>query len=394
MHKQPFQTCTAPRARSHFLKPLAISQHEFIIIPCGLFDTESGALTEPILSFDTRSGAWTSISSLDAQQQLLVKCTDCNAIYDKKSHTIFACGTLPDNESQGRLVRVNLKKESFTSMNVPTVEYPAMVMAGGALHILSNDSHPRQSWSHYVLNDDNTQLKRIHEYDDNFDCLFAVHIEKKGLILAFGEDSAKANERLVARIYSLQQQRWSTLALCDSIKSRTWFLQCPTHVITHDQRYIILFDEVSRPEQNAIFVLDLSDSTMRTCSIECPAHNHAVIMRDAHRDRLLTQCFASSKMPRPINNFIAELICFEYVHLFRLRRSEDDDEHWRINVDDILQAVTKTERNKRCYECSVENSKSVELRLCGRCQSVRYCSRYCQKISWNFKHRDYCKSLY
>merc|ERR1712228_24326 len=47
----------------------------------------------------------------------------------------------------------------------------------------------------------------------------------------------------------------------------------------------------------------------------------------------------------------------------------------------------KKKVKKRCYQCK----KSVKLRICSKCKSVRYCSRKCQKISWKSKHRHDCK---
>lgn len=53
-----------------------------------------------------------------------------------------------------------------------------------------------------------------------------------------------------------------------------------------------------------------------------------------------------------------------------------------------LKGDVKTE--KCCYRCQVRNSQFVELRLCGGCELVRYCSRRCQKISWKHQHRYEC----
>lgn len=47
---------------------------------------------------------------------------------------------------------------------------------------------------------------------------------------------------------------------------------------------------------------------------------------------------------------------------------------------------------KQCHHCGAVNSKEVQLRVCGGCKNVRYCTRRCQKQSWNSKHRISCKS--
>merc|ERR1712129_657849 len=41
-------------------------------------------------------------------------------------------------------------------------------------------------------------------------------------------------------------------------------------------------------------------------------------------------------------------------------------------------------KDKCCDECSI---KSTQLQKCSRCKRARYCSRRCQKIAWNPKHR-------
>ena len=51
----------------------------------------------------------------------------------------------------------------------------------------------------------------------------------------------------------------------------------------------------------------------------------------------------------------------------------------------------KVKKEKRCYQCQNKKSKFAELRLCGGCEQVRYCSRQCQKVSWNNLHRYECE---
>eukprot|EP01084_Bolivina_argentea_P241036 404755_1 len=47
-------------------------------------------------------------------------------------------------------------------------------------------------------------------------------------------------------------------------------------------------------------------------------------------------------------------------------------------------------RKKECHQCYRRNSNCATLRLCSRCRKVYYCSKYCQKQSWNTKHRYQC----
>eukprot|EP01084_Bolivina_argentea_P141747 249062_1 len=47
-------------------------------------------------------------------------------------------------------------------------------------------------------------------------------------------------------------------------------------------------------------------------------------------------------------------------------------------------------KRKQCRQCSARNGKFIKLKVCSQCQMVFYCSRKCQKISWNNMHRNKC----
>ena len=53
----------------------------------------------------------------------------------------------------------------------------------------------------------------------------------------------------------------------------------------------------------------------------------------------------------------------------------------------------KKRRRKHCEYCKINKSDTIELRLCARCKTVRYCSRRCQKKSWNRVHKHLCELL-
>lgn len=46
---------------------------------------------------------------------------------------------------------------------------------------------------------------------------------------------------------------------------------------------------------------------------------------------------------------------------------------------------------KHCNQCKRTKRLNVDLRVCSRCQKVRYCSKHCQKVSWKSEHRFICK---
>eukprot|EP01084_Bolivina_argentea_P150192 262299_1 len=74
----------------------------------------------------------------------------------------------------------------------------------------------------------------------------------------------------------------------------------------------------------------------------------------------------------------------------------------RIDLDEVLDefAITKgsifyyelynRKNGKKCKSC---NRMDVRLKVCKRCRWAYYCSKHCQKKSWNTKHKYYCLSL-
>ena len=47
---------------------------------------------------------------------------------------------------------------------------------------------------------------------------------------------------------------------------------------------------------------------------------------------------------------------------------------------------------KKCAECGEKRSAKTKLQKCSRCNSVRYCSRECQKTHWAI-HKAVCKEI-
>ncbi len=51
-----------------------------------------------------------------------------------------------------------------------------------------------------------------------------------------------------------------------------------------------------------------------------------------------------------------------------------------------------TTYEKKCAECGEKRSAKTKLQKCSRCNSVRYCSRECQKTHWAI-HKAVCKEI-
>jgi hypothetical protein len=61
------------------------------------------------------------------------------------------------------------------------------------------------------------------------------------------------------------------------------------------------------------------------------------------------------------------------------------------NLTKKFQKVIKTELLHRCEECNTAASKK-DLKLCGNCRTIFYCSKDCQEKNWKI-HKLVCKTL-
>jgi len=61
------------------------------------------------------------------------------------------------------------------------------------------------------------------------------------------------------------------------------------------------------------------------------------------------------------------------------------------NIDNIIyDTIVKTKYS--CYYCNMYKYK-VDLKKCGKCYNVRYCSIACQSRDWDTKHKSVCKRV-
>ena len=76
---------------------------------------------------------------------------------------------------------------------------------------------------------------------------------------------------------------------------------------------------------------------------------------------------------------------------FRLTPFLRDRYEAKMRLDGVQMPWLRTLNMKAryCNECK----KVGKLRKCSRCKCVRYCSRKCQKTSWNCRHRYDCKPI-
>ena len=71
---------------------------------------------------------------------------------------------------------------------------------------------------------------------------------------------------------------------------------------------------------------------------------------------------------------------------------QEQQKVYKGTIEYIQQCIKKFPK-RACAACGVKKSKDNVLYVCANCQSVKYCSRHCQKIHWKFCHRFCCEGL-
>ena len=67
------------------------------------------------------------------------------------------------------------------------------------------------------------------------------------------------------------------------------------------------------------------------------------------------------------------------------------DETNADRIANIIRNYKETVPHLACSFCQQMPTRRVRWKLCGKCRSVRYCSKECQLVHWGFKHGD-CKA--
>lgn len=57
-------------------------------------------------------------------------------------------------------------------------------------------------------------------------------------------------------------------------------------------------------------------------------------------------------------------------------------------------SCNKRQKARSCASCGMRSKKGapIKLKLCSRCKTTYYCSSGCQKVDWDFSHRDKCRA--
>eukprot|EP01084_Bolivina_argentea_P147713 258381_1 len=74
--------------------------------------------------------------------------------------------------------------------------------------------------------------------------------------------------------------------------------------------------------------------------------------------------------------------------------------YYSIEHMNNLERIQLKEQIKKCGWCGIilaledeQVNLKLKCRICKQCKMIYYCSRFCQKISWNTEHRNVCRRL-
>ena len=116
-----------------------------------------------------------------------------------------------------------------------------------------------------------------------------------------------------------------------------------------EKDYIFIFgghvdDE---PEVDTISIYDINQQQFRKCTLKCPSKDwyEAISVSNESKDELVVFGYVHEfeaeykglSIPLVLINRIQEYVHNEFIHLMTL--CHKDNKHWRINIDDILEAM-------------------------------------------------------
>jgi len=192
-----------------------------------------------------------------------------------------------------------------------------------------------------------------------------IHLNMKHIKFLIDLDYGKAFCSFFRRIYLKQNKSPNVLILLTSITKIIW-LHC-----MHDNKDNS-FIYIGQWIQDITFILFKYCNTCCWCEL--------------NRKNRKRQCEVFHEMTKRLhNNLIETFISFktkrlEFSNYFSLKKIFKSSQKNRI-------ISLKICGNGKC------KNNNVRLKICKKCRVIYYCSRHCQKISWNNDHKKQCNEL-
>ena len=107
------------------------------------------------------------------------------------------------------------------------------------------------------------------------------------------------------------------------------------------------------------------------------------------------------KLHQMIRKLRQELNIIAFSCLSQSQKTENDNisiihqENQHFSFSKVLQ-MSRENRIISLKICGNKKCKKIQdlnLKICKKCKLIYYCSRYCQKIDWKYKHRKFCDEL-
>ncbi|MCP5014156.1 MAG: hypothetical protein GY938_02590 [Ketobacter sp.] len=336
--------CTKTHLNS-FAGPLRIGKSKFAVIP---------SRDNRILIFDIITATWSNIRF----EPDLIKFSYADASFDESKNIIYLVGRKYHYQNYEtyqtyNILAINLMTHTMQQLleHKTDASYQTITHSTDHIHIIDDSNH-------YIFN---LTTKHLHTQDTRFfryiPGLSVVNMRSRKSLLLFNNKLSSFYEFCLS---NLNWVKWKMDEQPDHLTE--------TSVITSQNEEFIIFlgglykDDKFGSElddkSNKIHIFNMKTQQITESRIKCPLPFlliptqrvlfQAVMMYDVTREKLLVYGYTRKsfeakqfehipKLPDYLINQLKQYITIEDVHLFALQSGGATQNHWKINLDLILQ---------------------------------------------------------
>ena len=310
-------------------EPVFINKHEFVV--CS--SKESGTRDRiGIDKYNTKQNRWERIMNYPQH----FHCYADTAAYDSQNHSLYVSRAF----GSFRLFKIDMNTLELQELtNIVSTDHAKLIRVNNELHTMGGLGM-HKTWK---IEENSLRRGEIYKIDEkhfgnlNLSNPGVIYLKSRKCILLFHEKSIFK--------FSITNKKWEKL--------QTQIPKTMTQsaiVKTRDERFVIIAG--SRSQYKDIFVYDVKNGKFANSNIKTPTQSifHAVMLNDSERDNKLCfgfirDCYKNNagflhlqELPFYLMQFVSKWYQNQEIYLLDRDRSNDEN-HWKINVDYILQNV-------------------------------------------------------